>query len=55
MTAMSVFRFNEPALRCCKRAGFREEGIARDARKASDGYWELIHIGLLEHWRHRST
>jgi hypothetical protein len=25
------------ALRCYKRAGFREEGIARDARKASDG------------------
>ncbi len=50
-----AFSFNEPALRCYKRAGFREEGLARDARKASDGYWDLIHMGLLEHWRHRST
>ncbi len=50
-----AFSFNEPALRCYKRAGFREEGLARDARKASDGYWDLVHMGLLEHWRNRST
>jgi RimJ/RimL family protein N-acetyltransferase len=46
-----AFAFNEPALRCYKRAGFREEGLARDARKASDGYWDLIHMGLLASWR----
>jgi RimJ/RimL family protein N-acetyltransferase len=46
-----AFSFNEPALRCYKRAGFREEGLARDARKASDGYWDLIHMGLLASWR----
>ncbi len=50
-----AFSFNEPALRCYKRAGFREEGRARDARKAGDGYWDLIYMGLLEHWRHQST
>lgn len=42
-----VFSFNEPALRCYKRVGFKEEGLARHARKASDGYWDLIYMGLL--------
>jgi RimJ/RimL family protein N-acetyltransferase len=42
-----VFAFNEPALRCYKRVGFKEEGLARHARKASSGYWDLIHMGLL--------
>ncbi len=46
-----VFPFNEPALRCYKRAGFREEGRAREARKSSDGYWDLIYMGLLRDWR----
>jgi RimJ/RimL family protein N-acetyltransferase len=43
-----VFSFNEPALRCYKRAGFREEGLARHARKASNGYWDLIYMALLK-------
>jgi RimJ/RimL family protein N-acetyltransferase len=46
-----VFSFNEPALRCYRRAGFREEGLARHARKASDGYWDIIHMALLASWR----
>jgi RimJ/RimL family protein N-acetyltransferase len=48
-----VFSFNEPARRCYERAGFREEGCARHARKASDGYWDLIYMALLEDW-HRN-
>jgi RimJ/RimL family protein N-acetyltransferase len=43
-----VFTFNEPALRCYKRAGFKEEGLARHARKASDDYWDLVYMALLE-------
>jgi RimJ/RimL family protein N-acetyltransferase len=43
-----VVSLNEPALRCYRRAGFREEGLARHACKASDGYWDLIYMGLLE-------
>jgi RimJ/RimL family protein N-acetyltransferase len=49
-----VFSFNEPARRCYERAGFREEGRARHARKASDGYWDLIYMALLEDW-HRNS
>jgi RimJ/RimL family protein N-acetyltransferase len=46
-----VFSFNERALRLYKRTGFREEGLAVEARKASDGYWDLIYMGLLASWR----
>lgn len=47
-----VFSFNQPARRCYERAGFREEGRARHARRASDGYWDLIYMALLEDWHH---
>jgi RimJ/RimL family protein N-acetyltransferase len=43
-----VFAFNEPARRCYEAVGFREEGRARDARVATDGYWDLIYMALLE-------
>jgi RimJ/RimL family protein N-acetyltransferase len=39
--------FNEPALRCYRRAGFTDEGVARHARKANDGYWDLVYMGML--------
>jgi RimJ/RimL family protein N-acetyltransferase len=45
-----VFSFNHPALRCYRNVGFREEGLATHARKASDGYWDLIYMGLLRDW-----
>jgi RimJ/RimL family protein N-acetyltransferase len=45
-----VFSFNEAALRCYRSVGFREEGFARHARKASTGYWDLIYMGLLDSW-----
>jgi RimJ/RimL family protein N-acetyltransferase len=43
-----VFSFNVAARKCYARAGFQEEGLARHARKASDGYWDLVHMALLE-------
>lgn len=46
-----VFSFNEPALHLYKNAGFWEEGLALHARKAGDGYWDLIYMGLLKSWR----
>jgi RimJ/RimL family protein N-acetyltransferase len=45
--------FNEPALRCYRRAGFTQEGLARHACKASDGYWDLVNMGLLASGRPR--
>lgn len=48
-----VFSFNQPARCCYERAGFREEGRALEARKASDGYWDLIQMAMLEGWQRR--
>lgn len=46
-----VFSFNGRARRCYEAAGFREEGRAHEARRASNGYWDLIHMALLKRWR----
>jgi RimJ/RimL family protein N-acetyltransferase len=46
-----VFSFNEPARRIYRRAGFREEGLAVQARRASDGRWDLVYMGMLVSWR----
>jgi RimJ/RimL family protein N-acetyltransferase len=43
-----VFSFNEPARRCYEAIGFQEEGRAREVRVASNGYWDLIYMALLE-------
>jgi RimJ/RimL family protein N-acetyltransferase len=43
-----VFSFNEPARRCYEAIGFKEEGRAREVRVASNGYWDLIYMALLE-------
>jgi RimJ/RimL family protein N-acetyltransferase len=48
-----VFSFNEPARRCYEAIGFRQEGRAREARVATNGYWDLIYMALLEDNYHR--
>jgi RimJ/RimL family protein N-acetyltransferase len=45
-----VFDFNEPARRCYEAAGFKEEGRAKQARRASGNYWDLIYMALLRGW-----
>lgn len=49
-----VFSFNDRARHCYEVAGFREEGRSHEARKASDGYWDLIHMALLRSWYRES-
>ncbi len=46
-----VFSFNDSARRCYQAAGFREEGCAHEARRASDGHWDLVYMALLKKWR----
>jgi RimJ/RimL family protein N-acetyltransferase len=45
-----VFSFNDSARRCYAAAGFREEGRAHQARRASGGYWDLVYMALLKSW-----
>lgn len=42
-----VFSFNDRARRCYEAVGFKEEGRAEQARRASGDYWDLIYMALL--------
>jgi len=47
-----VFDFNEAAIRCYEKVGFRKEGRIREARKIGDEYWSLYQMSILEdEWR----
>lgn len=49
---LEVYDFNDGARRCYERAGFRLEGIRREADRAVDGYWNSCVMGILEReWR----
>ncbi|OGP78501.1 MAG: hypothetical protein A2V86_15630 [Deltaproteobacteria bacterium RBG_16_49_23] len=47
-----VFDFNQAAIKCYEKAGFRKEGHIREARKIGTKYWSLYQMSILEHeWR----
>ena len=46
--SLYVFDFNNIAIRCYRKAGFKFEGILRDARKYESGYWNLCVMSILE-------
>ncbi|OGP78486.1 MAG: hypothetical protein A2V86_15660 [Deltaproteobacteria bacterium RBG_16_49_23] len=47
-----VFDFNQAAIKCYEKAGFRKEGHIREARKIGTEYWSLYQMSILEHeWR----
>jgi RimJ/RimL family protein N-acetyltransferase len=47
-----VFDFNQAAIRCYEKVGFRKEGHIREARKIGNEYWSLYQMSILEHeWR----
>ena len=49
---LGVFDFNRGAIACYERAGFRHEGVLRDARRVGEEYWSLCMMGILEsEWR----
>ena len=45
--SLTVFAFNEAALRCYAHAGFREEGRAREAIVRDGRRWDEVLMGLL--------
>jgi len=50
--ALSVFAFNERAIRAYRRAGFVAEGRAREAIWRDGRYWDEITMSILDHeWR----
>jgi RimJ/RimL family protein N-acetyltransferase len=44
---LSAFDFNERAIRCYERCGFRHEGRARDALFRDGGYHDALHMAIL--------
>ena len=52
--ALSVFAFNERAVRAYARVGFVNEGAAREAIWRDGRWWDEIHMSVLEpEWRAR--
>jgi RimJ/RimL family protein N-acetyltransferase len=50
--SLGVYDFNEPAIRCYKKCGFKVDGVLRDISRHGDGYWSLMEMSILENeWK----
>jgi RimJ/RimL family protein N-acetyltransferase len=50
--SLIVFDFNQPAIQCYQKVGFKIEGHMRDTRKIGQEYWSSYLMALLEQdWR----
>ena len=47
--ALNVFDFNQAAIRCYQKVGFKQEGVQREACKFGDEYWSVCIMGVLEY------
>jgi RimJ/RimL family protein N-acetyltransferase len=45
--SLNVFDFNAAAIRCYEHTGFVREGLLRECRRASSGYWSIVPMGML--------
>jgi len=46
--ALRVYDFNQAAIRCYEKAGFRREGLQRDVHRIGDRYWSVHTMSILE-------
>ena len=50
--SLGVYDFNDSAIRCYRKAGFKTDGILRDISRKGDRYWSLMEMSILEdEWR----
>ena len=45
---LRVYDFNKDAIRCYEKAGFKKEGLLREAAKFEDEYWNVYVMAVLE-------
>jgi len=45
---LRVYNFNKEAIRCYEKAGFKKEGLLREATKFEDEYWNVYVMAILE-------
>lgn len=45
---LGVYDFNEAAIRCYKKVGFKTDGVLRDVLKWEEEYWSLAEMSILE-------
>lgn len=43
-----VYDFNESAIRCYEKAGFKIEGLMKECRRFKDEYWSLFIMAILK-------
>ncbi len=48
-----VFEFNEKAIHCYEKLGFKKEGISREAVYKNGGYCNIVNMGILKDEWHR--
>ena len=46
--SLGVFVFNESAIRCYKKCGFRVDGLLRDINRHGDSFWSMAEMSILE-------
>lgn len=47
--SLGVFDFNQSAIACYEKAGFKKEGLLRECRKIGNQYWSLWEMSMLSH------
>jgi RimJ/RimL family protein N-acetyltransferase len=53
---LGVFVFNESAIACYEKVGFKKEGLLRDSHRVGEEYWSSYLMSTLEHeWRTSTT
>ena len=45
---LRVFDFNQSAIKCYEKAGFKKEGILRETSRFEDEYWSVYQMSMLE-------
>ncbi|MFC1683703.1 GNAT family N-acetyltransferase [Candidatus Zixiibacteriota bacterium] len=46
--SLRVYDFNQAAIRCYEKAGFKREGLQRDVHRIGEKYWSVFTMSILE-------